>query len=179
MAGSFIFLVVAIWKPHYDVVGRGSLPPSTASLLSALIAKLIEMAFATVVVATIGQALSRRAVTERSTGISVSDMSMRVWVMMPGSLMAQARNVRYSAWTSVGIIAILSAICASLYTTASDALGRARDPEHSVCAANTHISKPKTDLVFKRTACARGFELLQVREPGLHEGYMHHAVPLQ
>ncbi|EAS35859.3 uncharacterized protein CIMG_01213 [Coccidioides immitis RS] len=123
-AFSGIYLVVACVKPRYGrrVGTDGGLSPSTASLLSALFAKTIELSFVTVFVAFLGQVLSRRALAKRSPGISIADMSMRSWIMQPGTLLTHWENVRYSAMTILGMAALTTAWMAMLYTTAAETL---------------------------------------------------------
>lgn len=98
------------------------MPPSTATLLAAAIAKSIELSFVTVFVAFLGQVLSRRALIKRSRGITISDMSMRQWVMQPGTMITHGETVRYAALTFLGMIALSGALIAMLYTTASESL---------------------------------------------------------
>ncbi|EAW11673.1 uncharacterized protein ACLA_093720 [Aspergillus clavatus NRRL 1] len=121
---SGIYLVLALVKPRYGKrIGEdGGLAPSTANLLSALFAKTIELAYVTVCVAFLGQVLSRRAITKGSRGISISDMSMRAWIMQPGSLIVHWETVRYSALTVLGMITLTATLVAMLYTTAAEAL---------------------------------------------------------
>ncbi|OJJ44012.1 hypothetical protein ASPZODRAFT_135445 [Penicilliopsis zonata CBS 506.65] len=121
---SGIYLVIACLKPHYGkLIGNdGGLSPSTATLLSALFAKTIEMSYVTVAVAFLGQVLSRRAITQGSRGISISDMSMRAWIMQPGSILVHWETLRYSALTILGMITLTAALVSMLYTTAAEAL---------------------------------------------------------
>lgn len=121
---SGIYLVLALVKPRYGKkIGEdGGLAPSTASLLSALFAKTIELSYVTVCVAFLGQVLSRRAITKGSRGITISDMSMRTWIMQPGSLIVHWETVRYSALTVLGVITLTATLVAMLYTTAAEAL---------------------------------------------------------
>ncbi|KAF7158923.1 hypothetical protein CNMCM5623_004102 [Aspergillus felis] len=121
---SGIYLVLALVKPRYGKkIGEdGGLAPSTASLLSALFAKTIELSYVTVCVAFLGQVLSRRAITKGSRGITISDMSMRTWIMQPGSLIVHWETVRYSALTVLGLITLTATLVAMLYTTAAEAL---------------------------------------------------------
>jgi hypothetical protein len=132
---SGIYLVLALVKPRYGKkVGEdGGLAPSTASLLSALFAKTIELSYVTVCVAFLGQVLSRRAITKGSRGITISDMSMRTWIMQPGSLIVHWETVRYSALTVLGLITLTATVVAMLYTTAAEALG-----EFSLMKTNVH-----------------------------------------
>lgn len=133
---SGIWLMIAITKPRYGqkiTSNHGKLAPNTASLLCAAFAKTIELSFVTVFVAFLGQVLSRRAIMHSSRGITIAEMSMRSWVMQPGTLITHWESVRYAGTTFLGAIALTGALMAMLYTTASDALGRShpscRSPE--------------------------------------------------
>ncbi|KAL4783584.1 hypothetical protein BJX76DRAFT_250838 [Aspergillus varians] len=121
---SGLYLVVAFVKPRYGrFIGvDGKLAASTASLLSTLFAKTIELAYVTVCVALLGQVLTRRALTKGSRGISISDMSMRTWLMQPGSLIVHWETVRYSGWSILGAISLTATLVAMLYTTAAEGL---------------------------------------------------------
>src|SRR4051794_3923721 len=67
---------------------KGDMSFSTATLLSALFSKTIELSFVTVFVACLGQTLSRKAFrkTAWNGGISIAEMNMRTWIMQPGTL---------------------------------------------------------------------------------------------
>ncbi|KAL4804589.1 hypothetical protein BDV18DRAFT_26369 [Aspergillus unguis] len=121
---SGIYLVVAFVKPRWGrFIGvDGKIASSTASLLSTLFAKTIELSYVTVCVAFLGQVLTRRAITKGSRGISISDMSMRTWIMQPGSLIVHWETLRYSGWTILGAITLTATLVAMLYTTAAEAL---------------------------------------------------------
>lgn len=122
---SGIYLAVALLKPRFgkSIGTDGGLAPSTANLLSALFAKTIELSFVTVFVSFLGQVLSRRAVTRDSRGITIADMTMRMWIMQPGTLITHWETVRYSGWTILGVISLMASFSAMLYTTAAEALG--------------------------------------------------------
>ncbi|PWY83353.1 hypothetical protein BO70DRAFT_290754 [Aspergillus heteromorphus CBS 117.55] len=121
---SGLFFIIACLKPFYgDWIGRsGNLSASSASLLSALLAKTIELSYVTVCVAFLGQLLSRRALRHGSEGVSVADMTLRTWITQPGSLLMQWEVLRYSGWTILGVITLVVALVAMLYTTAAEAL---------------------------------------------------------
>ena len=121
---SAIWLGVALAKPRYGryVTENGHLPPSTASLLTAAFAKLIELSFVTVFVSVLGQILSRRAFVKQSRGVTIAEMQMRTWVMQPGTMITHRETVQYAACSVLGGIALVTALMAMLYTTASDAL---------------------------------------------------------
>ncbi|KAJ5086474.1 hypothetical protein NUU61_007781 [Penicillium alfredii] len=120
---SGIYLAIALWKPRWKrIASDGPLAPSTASLLSSFFAKTIELSYVTVCVAFLGQVLSRRALMGNSRGISISDMSMRAWIMQPGSMIVHWETLRYSGLTLLGSIALIATFVAMLYTTAAQAL---------------------------------------------------------
>jgi hypothetical protein len=47
---------------------------------------------------------------------------MRTWVIQPGFMLTHWQTLRYAGWTILGVISLIAAIAAMLYTTASDAL---------------------------------------------------------
>ena len=123
---SAVFLILAIARPRYGkrIGTQGHMSSSTASLLSALFSKTVELSFVTVFVAFLGQVLSRRAfqTKARTGGISIAEMSMRTWIMQPGVLITHWEGVRYAALTMLGMIALTAALVAMFYTTAAEAL---------------------------------------------------------
>ncbi|KAI1270373.1 hypothetical protein F5Y18DRAFT_421866 [Xylariaceae sp. FL1019] len=123
---SGVWLVVSIYQPQY---GRGistgigwQLQPSTATLLATLIAKTIELSFVTVFVAVLGQVLTRRAFSRNSGGITLAEITMRNWVIQPGSLITHWENLPFAGTTLLGGLSLTATLCALLYTTASDAM---------------------------------------------------------
>lgn len=123
---SGLWLAIALRRPRYgkSITNSSSITPATASLLYAAIAKSIELSFVTVFVAFLGQVLSRRAFARNSKGgISIAEMTMRAWVMQPGTMITHGHTIRYAGWTILGIASLLATLVAMLYTTASDALG--------------------------------------------------------
>ena len=117
------WLLIASMKLRYGstVSTKGALPITTASVLCAAFAKSIELSFVTVFVAFVGQALSRRA-RFQPKGVTIAEMSMRSWVMQPGTMISHWESVRYAAATKLGVFSLLVALMAMVYTTASDAL---------------------------------------------------------
>jgi hypothetical protein len=122
---SGIYFVVATVGPRYGhTIGTDArLSSSTASILTQLFAKLIELSFVTVFVAFVGQALSRRAFMARERGVSLAELSMRSWVQQPGSMISNPQSLRFAAFTLLGACCLTAALVALLYTTAADALG--------------------------------------------------------
>lgn len=150
---SGFWLLIAITKPRYGqriTSNPGELAPSTASLLCAAFAKTIELSFVTVFVTFLGQVLSRRAMALRSRGITIAEMSMRSWVMQPGTMITHYESVRYAGTTFLGTIALTGALMAMLYTTASDALGRSHPncccPECSVACRTAKLAMSLTEI---------------------------------
>ncbi|KAK7518575.1 uncharacterized protein IWZ02DRAFT_222253 [Phyllosticta citriasiana] len=124
-AFSGIFLGIAIRKPDWPQIhDKGALTPSNSSLLTAVFAKTIELTFATAIVSFIGQVLSRRSLSVRTAGkgVSLAEMNMRNWVTQPGNMVVNWETVRYAGFSILGIISASGAVCAMLYTSASDAL---------------------------------------------------------
>ncbi|KAI2463794.1 hypothetical protein F4781DRAFT_104660 [Annulohypoxylon bovei var. microspora] len=123
---SGLWLFTSIYQPRY---GRGisdsdgwKMAPSTATLLCTLIAKTIEMSFVTVFVAFLGQVLTRRAFVRKSKGVTLAEMTMRNWVIQPGSLLRYWEGIPFAATTVLGILTLIATICTMFYTTASDAM---------------------------------------------------------
>lgn len=121
---SGIWLFVATVQPRWgrQISSNMGLAPSTATLITAWLAKTIEMSFVTTFITFLGQVLTRRAIARGSRGASLAEMSMRSWVIQPGSLLTQFRMLKYAAPTVLGVLCLISAIVAAFYTTASDAM---------------------------------------------------------
>ncbi|KAI1465945.1 uncharacterized protein F4812DRAFT_435205 [Daldinia caldariorum] len=123
---SGLWFVTSIYQPRY---GRGisssdgwKMAPSTATLVCTLIAKTIEISFVTVYVALLGQVLSRRAFIKKAKGVTLAEMTMRNWVIQPGSLLTYWAGVPHAAMTLLGVVSLLATLCSLFYTTASDAM---------------------------------------------------------
>jgi hypothetical protein len=124
---SGIFLGLAIKGPRYGraISSQGSFKPSDAKLLTTIMAKLIELSFVTVFVAFLGQVLSRRAfLKDQGKGVTISEMSMWRWVVQPGTLITHWETAKYAGLTILGVLSLLSAIMATLYTSAATAVGQ-------------------------------------------------------
>ncbi|PGH13097.1 hypothetical protein AJ80_06469 [Polytolypa hystricis UAMH7299] len=120
---SGVYLVVAFIKPRFGTrIGKDALSPANASLISAFLAKTVELSFVTVFVAFLGQVLSRRAIARMSKGVTIAEMSMRAWIMQPGTLITHWHTLRYAGLTFIGMVSLSATIMALLYTTAADAL---------------------------------------------------------
>ena len=123
---SAAFLIIALHGPRYDgkTIGpNGALTVSNAAFLTSLLAKLIELSFVTIVVAFLGQALARRVYKkEDHHGVTLAEMRMRSWITQPGTIFIQWETVRHAGISALGLLALLSAVFAILYTSAATAL---------------------------------------------------------
>ncbi|KAI4724334.1 hypothetical protein E4T49_07930 [Aureobasidium sp. EXF-10728] len=126
---SGLFLVIGLIAPEYTWIRKGgSLSPYQAGLLAAFFAKTIEISFATVFVAFIGQMVSRRALDvcprrrQTKSGITLAEIDLRAWVVQPGTMLTHFSSFRSSVISPLGAFSLVAAISALLYTTASDAL---------------------------------------------------------
>ncbi|KAF2668798.1 hypothetical protein BT63DRAFT_426063 [Microthyrium microscopicum] len=121
---SGIYLGIAIAAPRWGthIHSGGSLTASTANVLTQLFAKLIELSFVCCFVTFLGQVLSRRAFSRASRGVSLAEMSMRNWIMQPGTLLTHYETVYYIGLTFLGAVSLTVAILAALYSTAASAL---------------------------------------------------------
>ncbi|KAK6064716.1 hypothetical protein SCUP515_11598 [Seiridium cupressi] len=124
---SGLWFIVSIIQPRY---GKGissssdahAIAPSTASLVTALFAKTTELSFVTVFVAFVGQVLTRRAFIKGAQGMTLAEMTMRNWVVQPGSLFTHWDSIPYASGTFLGVLTLLSTFSGIFYTTASDAM---------------------------------------------------------
>lgn len=123
---SGIYLVIALVQPRYGhkITSKGGsvLNVSTASTLFTLFAKTIELSFVTVFVAFLGQVLSRRSLMKAERGITISEMTMRSWIIQPGSMITHWENLHHAGISILGVITLTAALVAMFYTTASESL---------------------------------------------------------
>lgn len=122
-AMSTLWLCVSIIQPRWGhrISSKAGLQPSTATLITALVAKTIELSFVTVFVAFLGQILSRRSIIGKR-GTTLAEINMRGWVIQPGTLLTQPHAARHAAWSILGVFCVLATLAAMLYTSASDAM---------------------------------------------------------
>ncbi|KAF4976815.1 hypothetical protein FZEAL_6556 [Fusarium zealandicum] len=123
-AMSGIWLVTAIVQPRWGhgISSRRGLVPSTATTVAALVAKTIEMTFVTVFVSCLGQVLTRRAFIRKANGMTLAEMTMRNWVIQPGTLITHFETLPSSSMTLLGMLSLTATFAAAFYTTASDAM---------------------------------------------------------
>lgn len=121
---SGIWLVVAIIQPRWGhgISSSRGLLPSTGTVLAALVSKSIEMSFVTVFISIIGQVLTRRSFVRKSRGMTLAEMTMRNWVIQPGSLITHFETIPYAGLTILGALSLTATLAAIFYTTASDAM---------------------------------------------------------
>ena len=124
--GSGVFLIIALIAPRWGhaIRSTGGMSPGTANVLTQLFAKLTELAFVACFVTFLGQVISRRAISKARNGVALAEMSMRSWIMQPGTLITHYHTLRYAAFTFLGALSLTAAVVAMLYTTACQALGR-------------------------------------------------------
>lgn len=118
---------LAIWRPSWGQIistSRKGITLANASVACTLLAKSIEVSLVTLFVAFLGQKLSRRALFDQSKGISLAQISMKIWVVQPGSIVSHFELLRYAGLTYLGVMTLSVTVFAMLYTAASDALGR-------------------------------------------------------
>ncbi|TWU72033.1 hypothetical protein ED733_001305 [Metarhizium rileyi] len=123
---SGIWLVVAFKQIRWNnrITSKSMLEPSTASILSTVIAKSIELSFIASFAWCVGQQLTRRAY-QKSRGLTLAEISMRGWINKPGAWFGNWQTLRYGGrtiLTPLTVMMILATIGATLYTPASDAL---------------------------------------------------------
>ncbi|KAH7091921.1 hypothetical protein FB567DRAFT_226616 [Paraphoma chrysanthemicola] len=121
-AMSGLFFVVATIRPRYGftISSEGQFTPSSAALLTAFLAKTIEISFVMVFLIFLGQTISRRAL--RQEGISLSLLGMRSWILQPGTLLTQWRGVRVVGLNPLAILSVTATFLTLLYTTAAGTL---------------------------------------------------------
>ena len=119
-------MALAIRAPHYGrlITSHGPITPADAILLTTVLAKLIELSFVTAFVAFLGQVLSRRAfMKEQGRGVTLSELSMWRWIVQPGTLLTTPQTAKYAGLSFLGVLSLLSAMLATLYTSAAAATG--------------------------------------------------------
>ncbi|KAL5119029.1 hypothetical protein ACEQ8H_003158 [Pleosporales sp. CAS-2024a] len=122
---SAIFVGLAIREPFWGrhITSHGPLTPANANLLTQIFAKLIELSFVTSFVSFLGQVLSRRAFMKgHGRGVTLSELSMWRWVVQPGTLVTHWETAKYAGPTILGILSLVCAVVATLYSSASTAL---------------------------------------------------------
>ena len=128
---SGIWFLLAVIKPHYGTfIGSNgaNISPGTASTVVAGVAKTIELSFITVFLACLGQFFTKQAFNKMSPGISLADIQLKTMIVQPGSLLTQWRSYGLVWKSMLGLLSLLACFSGTLYTTASDALGRLRIP---------------------------------------------------
>ncbi|KAH8600951.1 hypothetical protein B0O99DRAFT_294576 [Bisporella sp. PMI_857] len=121
---SGLWLILGFWQPRYGrkIISNGQITPATASTLFALFAKTIELSFVTVFVSFLGQVLTRRSLSKDSRGVTISEFSMKTWVIQPAFMITNFKNMRHASLSILGGLALAAAFVSTFYTTASDSL---------------------------------------------------------
>lgn len=125
---SLLWLIVSFVQPGLGGFisssqrpNQASIAPGTATSLTTLLAKTIEMSFGTVFVTFLGQVLSKRSLVP-SKGLTLAEMDLRNWVIQPGCFLSHFEALRYNMRGLLGWLTVAAAISTMFYTTASDAL---------------------------------------------------------
>lgn len=67
----------------------------------------------------LGQSITRRAI---SRGTNLAELSVRNWVIQPGSVVTQSGLFKNAGLTTLGMLSLLAALVTAFYTTASEAM---------------------------------------------------------
>ncbi|KAG5916087.1 hypothetical protein E4U61_003973 [Claviceps capensis] len=124
-AMSLMWLAVSIKQPTWGhtISTKGKLPPARAAFITTLVAKTIELSFVTVFITLLGQVITRKSFRKRNRGgMNLAEITMRNWILQPGSLLTHSNTVYYAGFTKVGCLTLLATITSMFYTTASDAM---------------------------------------------------------
>lgn len=123
MSGVWFF--VAVIQPRWGstISTNGPIPLNTANLLTAIFAKTIELSFATLAVAFVGQVLTRRAIATHE-GMTAAEVSMRTWIAQPGAIFTNLGAARHVGRSLLGIMVLVATLVVMFYTTASDTMVR-------------------------------------------------------
>ena len=146
---SGLWLVVGASRLTWSAILSSDSGPSLSDVSSicTFLAKSIELSFATLFVTFLGQKLSRRAYFDRSKGISLAEMSMRSWILQPGSIVTHRKIVKYAGQTRLGLLSIFSTSLAIFYTSASDTLGEL-SPDFFAISGNLSLSRLYINLYW-------------------------------
>jgi hypothetical protein len=84
--------------------------------------KAIEIFFAGVYITFLGQVLTRRAFSKTSKAFNIAEMTMRNWVIQPGSIVSHYEGFPHAGMSLLGGITILATLSALFYTSACNSL---------------------------------------------------------
>lgn len=119
------FVVIAIHGPGYGPYIRtdGRLTIAGATIITTFFAKTIELSFVAVIIALLGQAVARKAHDSKTEhGFTLAEIGMRSWILQPGTVFTHWGGVRYAGFTVLAVLSLLSAVLATLYVTAANAV---------------------------------------------------------
>jgi hypothetical protein len=57
-------------------------------------------------------------------GVTLSELSMWRWIVQPGTLILHPECAKYAGFSVLGILSLVSAVLATLYSSAATALGK-------------------------------------------------------
>lgn len=120
---SSVWLSVSIKQPTIPFISSKAIfSPSIAGIVVSFLAKTIEISFVAVFVCCLGQALTRRSISLKSRGMTLSEITMRDWINSPGSLVMHFKEIRHALFSRLGILTAIATGGALLYTTASNTM---------------------------------------------------------
>ena len=122
------WLGIAIAKPPWPFVSytEGIWSANNTSTITTAISRTVELSFVTFYLTMLGQYLTRKASNNLSSGISLADLQLKVLMVLPGTLFTQWRSYGHALRSVIGVTSLIACICAMVYTTAGDALGKSR-----------------------------------------------------
>jgi hypothetical protein len=111
--------VIAIWGPVWGKIRD----PAVAKNVASLLAKLVETSFGAICVLYLGQLLTRRSTnTDIHHGVSLDQISMRNWIIDPGSMVGDGKVLGIRSL--LGWYVLVAAVTTLLYGTASSNLSK-------------------------------------------------------
>lgn len=61
---------------------------------------------------------------DHGRGVTLSELSMWRWVVQPGTLITHWETAKYAGLSILGMLSLVSAILATMYSSAATALGK-------------------------------------------------------
>ncbi|KAG6094585.1 hypothetical protein E4U31_006198 [Claviceps sp. LM219 group G6] len=122
---SMLWFMVSWVQPTWEhaISTRSSLPPARATMITALLAKTIELSFVTVFITLLGQFITRKSFRKRNRGgMTLAEITMRNWIIQPGSILTHFKTVYCAGPSILGCITLMATISSMFYTTASDVM---------------------------------------------------------
>ncbi|KAH8194077.1 hypothetical protein TruAng_011758 [Truncatella angustata] len=84
--------------------------------------KFIEILFAAIYVTFLGQVLTRRAFSKTSKAFNIAEVTMRNWVIQPGSLVTHYEGFPHAGVSALGVLTTFATISTLFYISACNTL---------------------------------------------------------